>query len=337
MDSTLGVAGPSPYKSRRDWLNAFGVIEILMGGAFLLFAIVILWAAGATMPSNAISPPARMVGTALLYGLLAAVFVAGGIGSMLCKNWARIVMLAVSSLWLGFGLMVALILAFIVPAITQQRHGNFPAEGQHAMMVIIFTLVAALGVLLPAIFLFFYSRKSVRATCLAQDAAQFSTPEGGGIAASGLPVPLVILGVWQALGVLSLLTSSMRADPVFGVVLRGMAAFLVVLARAVLDGYAAWAIFRQQLIGWQVALFTTSIWMISGVVTYFRHPDLVQLGREMGYSAHRLRIFEQSPHLLPALWVAVIVVMTAFLVFLLYARRFFPTEEQACPSVPKGQ
>jgi hypothetical protein len=77
--------------------------------------------------------------------------------------------------------------------------------------------------------------------------------------------------------------------------------------------------------------------MIYGVVTYFRHPDLVQLGREMGYSAQRLRIFEQSPHLLPALWVAVIVVMTAFLVFLLYARRFFPTEEQACPSVPKGQ
>jgi hypothetical protein len=56
---------------------------------------------------------------------------------------------------------------------------------------------------------------------------------------------------------------------------------------------------------------------------------MMQMFKEIGYDARSLRIFEQTLQIMPAVWVATIVMMTVFLVFLLYARQFFPTEERA--------
>jgi len=334
MDSTLPVAVPSPYKSRRGWLIAFGVIEILMACAFLLLillsVIAFLGPAAARMPSSQISPRALMVLVGLEYGLLAGVFITGGIGSIRCKNWARIFMLVVSGLWLGLGLLATLMMVFIVPTIMRQQPGNLRPGAQHATMVGMITVMTALMVLLPAIFLFFYSRKSVRATCLAEKGAQAAALVPGGTPAPGLPVPLAILGAWQALGVFSVFTTLfVRVAFVFGVVLHGAAAFLVLLTLSILSGYAAWAIFRQKLIGWQIALFIAGFGTINMLVSYVRHPDLLQLFRETGYNDQTLRIYEQSPQLLSVFWVGLIVLMTVYLVFLLYTRKFFPTEGRA--------
>jgi hypothetical protein len=338
MDSTLPVAVPSPYKSRRAWLIAFGVIDILMACVFLLLilfsVIAFVGPAAARMPSSQISPRALMVLVGLEYGLLAGVFFTGGIGSIRCKNWARIFMLVVSGLWLGLGLVATLIMVFIVPAIMRQQPGNLSPSMRHASMVGIVTVMTGLMVLLPAIFLFFYSRKSVRATCLAKG-AQVAALAPGGTPAPGLPVPLAILGVWQALGVLSVFTTLfVRGAFVFGVVLHGAAAFLVLLTLSILSGYAAWAIFRRKLIGWQIALFIAGFGTINMLVSYVRRPDLLQLFREIGYNDQTLRIYEQSPQLLAVFWLGSIVFMTVYLVFLLYTRKFFPTEERAQPPVP---
>ena len=115
----------------------------------------------------------------------------------------------------------------------------------------------------------------------------------------------------------------------FGVVLHGAAAFLVLLTFSILSGYAAWAIFRQKLIGWKIALFIAGFGTISMLVSYVRRPDLLQLFQEIGYTDQTLRIYEQFPQLLSVFWVGLIVMMTVFLVFLLYTRKFFPTEERA--------
>ena len=40
MDSSLPVAVPPPYKSRRGWLIAFGVVELLMACLFLLVLLL---------------------------------------------------------------------------------------------------------------------------------------------------------------------------------------------------------------------------------------------------------------------------------------------------------
>jgi hypothetical protein len=334
MDSLLPVAVPVLYKSRRGWLIAFGVIEILMGCAFLLMilfsAFIFLGPVAAKMPPNAFSPPVLMAIVGFQYGLMAAVFFTGGIGSIRCKNWARIFMLVVSGLWLGFGLLTTVAMAFMFPIIMRQQPGKVAPSVQHIVIVGTITFMTVLGVLLPAIFLFFYSRKSVRATCLAPKGAQVGTPAAEGTPAPGFPVPLAILGVWQALGTVSVLAILfMRMVIVFGVVLHGAAAVLVLLTYSVLSGYAAWAIFRQQLIGWQIALFNAGFWTISMLVTYLWHPDMLQLYREMGLNAQALHMYEQTPQLLAVIWVGTIVVMTVLLVFLLYTRKFFPPEGRA--------
>jgi hypothetical protein len=310
-----------------------------MGCAFLLMivfsAFIFLGPAAASIPSHAMapgpmSPVVLMVFAALQYGLLAAVFITAGVGSIRCKNWARIMMLVVSGLWLACGLLGTLMMVFILPAIMRQQPVHVAPGIQDAIVVGVIAFMVVLMVLLPAIFLFFYSRKSVRATCLAPKGAQVATSTDGGVAAPGLPVPLIILGVWQALGVLSVLAVLfMRVTFVFGVVLHGAAAVLVLLSQSVLSGYAAWAIFRQKLIGWQIALTLASFWTVSTLVTFVRKPDLLQLYREMGFSAPMLDTYQQFPQILSVTWVGMAVGMTALLVFLLYTRKFFPTDKPA--------
>jgi hypothetical protein len=334
MDSALPVAVPAPHKNRRDWLIAFGIIEILVGCAFLLMivfsAVAFLGPAATKMPPGAMSPRALLGLVGLQYGLMAAAFFTGGVGSIRCKNWARILMLVVSGFWLALGLMTTLIMVFIVPTVMRGQPARIPPGTQHAIMLGVLTAIIVLGVLLPAIFLFFYTRQSVKATCLAQKAAQGPTAVAGGTLAPGLPVPLVILGAWQALGAISVLAILfMQVVIVFGVVLHGAAAVFVLLTFSALSGYAAWATFHQELIGWQIALFTAALGTISMLVTYARHPDLLQLFREAGYTDQMLRIYEQFPRGLPLICAGSIVMATVYLVFLLYMRRFFPTDARA--------
>src|SRR5208283_4288794 len=100
-------------------LMAFGIFEILIGCGFLLLilfsAFAFLGPARAKMLHSPISPVAMLAMVGTQYGLMAAVFFAGGIGSILCKNWARILMLVVSGLWLFMGLIGTLAMVFIVP------------------------------------------------------------------------------------------------------------------------------------------------------------------------------------------------------------------------------
>jgi hypothetical protein len=295
----------------------------------LLFAFMFLGPAAAKMPNSAFSPAVLMAIVGLQYGLLAAVFLTGGIGSVLCKNWARIFMLVVSGLWLGIGLLSTLMMALTVPMIMRQQPGSISPGTQHVIVGVMIMFMAVIMVMLPAIFLFFYSRKSVKATCHAEKGAQPATPGMEATAARGLPVPLVILGVWQGLGALSIfLILFMRVTLVFGVILHGVAACLVILAFSMLSGVAAWAIFQRKLIGWQICLFNVILGTTSMVVTLARRPDWMQLYREMGYGDQMLRTYQQLPQFQWIMWVGTIVGMTGFIAFLIYTRRFFPTEER---------
>ena len=334
MDSSLPVAVPLPYKSRRGWLITFGVVELLIACLFLLVLLLSFFAflgpRAARMPSGPMSPAMMMAFAGLEYGAAAAVFITGGIGSIRCRNWARILMLVVSGLWLGFGLIITLVVAFVVPAVMRQQPGNISGEMQHTIIVGMVVVMTALMVVLPAIFLFFYSRRSVKATCLASKAGLPPAPVAGESPAPGLPVPLAILGAWQAISAAAvLLAVFMRAVLVFGVMLHGAAAVLVLPTYSVLSGYSAWGIFHQKLIGWKIALGNTSFWTASALVTALRHPDMMQMLRDMGYNDPTLRIYDQFPHFLTLIWVGTLVMVTLLLVFIVYTRKFFPSEERA--------
>src|SRR5258708_30551194 len=96
-------AAPS-FKDRRGWLVAFGVVEILIACFFLLvLALMMIVIPAMPMPPGQPTLPRGMFALVglLFYGPLAAIFLIVGIGSIRTRNWARIAMMVLSSLWLA--------------------------------------------------------------------------------------------------------------------------------------------------------------------------------------------------------------------------------------------
>ena len=338
MDSTLPVAVPPPYKSQRGWLIAFGVVEILMGCASLLMilfmAFVFFGPTAARMPPGAMatgpmSPRVLMLFAGLQYGLVAAVFITAGIGSIRCKNWARIMMLVVSGLWLGFGLLTALMMAFMFPIIMRQQSVSVPPGIQHTIIGVVIGFTFVLGILAARhLLVLLFSQE--REGDLPRAEGGSGRAAGGRNFCSRTPDSTGDPGSLASPGRFHRTHNSVHAGGhCVGVILHGAAAVLIFLTYSVLSGCAAWYIFRRKLIGWQIALFNAIFWTISMVVTDLRRPDLLQLYRDMGLNEQALRIYEQFPQFLSVLWVGMILMMSVLLIFLLYTRKFFPTEARA--------
>jgi len=338
MDSELSTAPPLPYKNRRGWLIAFGVAEILIA-CFLLLCVALMAVALLILPSRpfaeqtAMSRLAVMIAATLFYGGAAAFFLTAGIGSIQRRNWARILMLVGSGFWLAIGVLGTLFILLFFPALMRQE-GRIPPEAQQGVLIVIIAILGFFMVLMPAVFLVFYSRKSVKATCLASRAEHVSAPVVSASLKPKLPAPVLVLALWEGLGIFAVFAFVMvRATVVFGVVLHGAAAFLMLCGFSALAGSAAWFIYQRRLIGWFIALIKVLFGLASTITTLAGH-DIMQLYREMGLSEAQLRIYERFPQLNPLVWGWSLLVMTALLGFILYTRKFFLPARTEGPAAP---
>src|SRR5881394_2876059 len=91
---------PHPFKNRRGWLIAFGIVQILIACFFLLMAGFTTFAVSAMPKTNPAPPVSLLYGVGLMYVGVAALFLTIGIGSIRAKNWARITTLVLSWFWL---------------------------------------------------------------------------------------------------------------------------------------------------------------------------------------------------------------------------------------------
>jgi len=329
MSPDLPVPPIPAYKSRRGWLIAFGVVEILIGCVCLLGIVgTLLLPSPTVVPASTppMSPVALKVLTTTIYAGIALLFLVIGVGSIRCKNWARIAMLAVSGFWLVNGLIGIVAFYLLFPALPLQS--RVPPEVARTVLAVTVAIMGVIFVLIPIVFLIFYSLKSVRATCLAlTPVAPVQTP------VSRLPSPVVVMAVWEGIGGLAILGFLMvQSTALFGVVLRGLPAFLVLLAHTILSSVAVWLIVRRKFMGWVLALLKSAFWAISWTIT-LAGRDTIQLYREMGFEEKQLQEFQQLPHLQSLMWVMNVSEMGAFLIFLMYARKFFPRENAKSPGV----
>jgi hypothetical protein len=336
MSSEPSSVPPPPYKNRRSWLIAFGVAEILIA-SFLLLCVALMAIAFLVFPSRpfggqtAMSPLAAMIVAAFFYGGAAAFFLTVGIGSIRCRNWARILMLVGSSLGLALGVFATLFIMLLFPALMRQQ-GRIPPEAQHGVLIVMIAVMGSITVLMPVVFLVFYSRKSVKATCLASRAGHVPAPATSEPPKPRLPTPVLVLALWEGLGAFAVFAFLMvRATVVFGVVLHGAAAFLMLCGLSALAGSAAWFIYHRRLIGWYIALFKVVLGLASTITTLAGH-NIMQLYREMGLSEAQLRIYERFPQLHAIVWDGSLLAMTALLGFILYTRKFFlPAPAEPAP------
>ena len=326
MTSDLPAPPAARFKNRRGWLIAFGVVEIVMACVFLLFIPLILFSLSIAnrqhLPEQPPGPAGIVAMCTLFYGGLAALFLTSGIGSIKCRNWARITMLVVCGFWLFTGILSTLFMAFLFPQIIGQQ-GNIPIEAQHTVFVGITIFMAFVMVAMPTVFLVFYSLKSVKATCLATGAMQASGARTIQGPVDQVPILVILLALWECLGVLAVFSLFfVTANVLFGIIVRGPGAILLMTAHAALSGFAAWLIYRRDFVGWAISLLKYVFWITSWLVTLFGR-DLIEVYREMGFTEQQLQLFRQIPNLQHIAVALTLAVVPVYLVLILYTKKYF--------------
>src|SRR4051812_35379061 len=170
----------SGFHDRSRSLIGVGIVQVFLG-----LLLVGLTAVGVVMQSRHPAPNAGIrLGFPAAFGAAALVC---GIGSILRKNWGRIASLALSTFWLVAGVSALVMVLLVMPGMSG-ANGQIPPDRQKVILTSMVFVILLFYVALPAGFLVFYSRKSVRATCLA------------GLELSRVrPTAIVILGSWLAL------------------------------------------------------------------------------------------------------------------------------------------
>jgi hypothetical protein len=325
---TLESLPPSPpeYRDRRTGLIIFGVLIAALGAIQLLFVPLIVLAQFAAPKGTAVTPTPQMIIPGVIFcAISAACFIWLGIGSMLCRRWARAILLILSWTWLVMGIVGMIYLAILFPQIMStidaaQPPGQKPipqgVKTAIMMMQAIFAFV--MYVLMPGALVLFYRSKHVKATCEARDPVVRWTDR--------CPLPVLAVSLWAAFGAAALLAFPFCYNglvPFFGVFLSGITGSAVCVAIALFWGYAARALYRLELAGWWIMLAGTLLFGASGFVTHMRH-DLMEVYRLMGYPETQIAQLQQfNVFRGPMLAWSTLAFAIPLLAYLLFIRRFF--------------
>ena len=324
MNDVANVLPVAEFKDRRTGLMVFGILLIILGClAALLVPFMLLgqWMA-AHVPNAPPATPLRfLLPGMLIYLGLAVAFIWLGIGSILCRRWARALVLIMAWIWLISGLVGTVIMVFVMPQILAHPPGGAPALP--AAMVIVMTLVmlafaSVIYVLVPAVLVFFYRSPHVKATCAARDPAPRWTD------ACPLPVLAIslMLGCYAAFMSLMILAYH-SIMPCFGHYLTGLPGAVALLVTAAAYVWAARATYKLNIVGWWVAFLGFGLWMLSAVVTFAR-VGLLPMYELMGFPQAQLAVLKHIGFLQgPLLAVAIAACWLPFLGYVIYTRKYF--------------
>jgi MFS family permease len=317
---------PAEYHDRRVGLIIFGILETLFGGVLLLLVPLMSLALLAPAGNTALAPtPQAVIPGMVVSGVLAVIFIWLGIGSMLCRRWARAILLIFSWTGLVMGIVGMIYLAVLLPHITSvidaaQPPGQkpMPAGMKTAIMVTQAIFAFVMYVLIPGIMVLFYRSKHVKATCEARDPVVRWTDR--------CPLPVLAVSLWAAVSAVAMLAFPFLYRgilPFFGVFLSGLTGSAACVAIALLWGYAARALYRLELAGWWIFFVGMILLGVSGCITYLRH-DLIEVYRLMGYpetqiaQLQRLNVFHG-----PMLAWSTLAFTMPLVIYLLFIRKFF--------------
>ncbi len=310
---------PPPFKNRRGWLTAFGIFEILIGCLIVLFMAFTVFTLK-TAPSNPNAPapePRAIAIMAVFYVVIAFVFVIIGIGSIHARRWARMAMLIIAWMWLGIGIITALVMAFVFPMIMSkaQKQAVTPMpEGANTIVAIVmFVFIGALFIVLPLIFILFYSSKNVRLTC--ENTSPAAVPSK--------PVPVWIASGWFALGALGYIFVVMKPGfPLLGMMLTGWQAIAAAAVMEVFTVWLAWNLYQQRAVAWKAAVAFLLFGWVSTIATVLR-MGFLGMYRAMGYT--EVELTKIMPFVRYGL-IGGAVFGAGFLIFLLLTRKYFADE-----------
>ena len=274
------------YKDRSTGLTVFGILTILLGclTGLLILLMLVGQAVAARNPNAPPAPLSAILPAILIYVILAVALVWLGIGSIKARRWARALLLIFSWGWLVMGVIALISVAIIMPKIlagaasagTDANHAA-PAAAIAGAMAVVFVIFGVFFVIVPAIWIFFYHSRHVKATCETRDPVTRWT--------DACPLPVLALCLWLLFAVPMLLLMPIVGHgviPFFGMFLTGLPGTLLCLAIAALWAYAAWLLYKLDVRGWWLILIAFVVFMVSSVMTYARH-DITEMYQLMGY------------------------------------------------------
>lgn len=327
------------YGDRKTGLMIFGIVQIILGLlSALMVPLVVLGAFMSRLAPGGAMRPSQFVSGVATYALIAAVFLALGIGSVQAKRWSRALTLVSSWYWLILGTLGTVALTAVLPVImrraltqVQENSANPPSvDVTTGVMAVIITLMIVFFtfflVLLPIAFVVFFRRKDVELTCRNRDPVERWTDR----------TPLPVLGASLAFFVGSLYTLLLAATspmlPLFGHYLTGIPAAGGLLLLAALDLYLAVALFRLRLTGWWIAVIAAPLRMSATAFSYSR-AGLMQAYAKLGWSDAQLQMLNSNPIFHSRIFLGVgVIMMLGFFGYLLWLKRYFATPAPTTPT-----
>ncbi len=322
---TYPMLPPPPPHDRRTGLIVFGIFALVIGGLSSCVTILTplgLLMAGAMPRTPGVPPPdlRSLVSAVVVYGVVAAAFIAGGIASIRARRWARPFMLSVSWTWLLIGVFGMVMWIALLPSMrgmmTPAGGPAPPAAFQDTMIWIMSGVMVVLYLALPAAFILFYRSRHVRTTLEHYD------PNSGWADR----VPVSVFGLAVALAASALFTLPMIAYgvfPLFGAVLTGPAAIVAIVAVAAVLAVAAYLVFRLRMSGWWLTLLISIVMPVAMIVT-FRQIGPVAMYEHLGMPPEQIEAIRDNAIVRgPLVPIATALAGLAGLIYLAALRKFF--------------
>ncbi len=310
---------------RSSWLTIFGTFQIVLGCLCGLLALMVLAASVlgplAKAPQGEAMNARAMMPAVVLYLVLAVGFIWLGIGSIRARRWAWTLTVVLSWMWLIMGAAGFVAVVFIAGPMmkaSMEQQAKMPPEMLVVMQIVTGSCLGCVYVLLPAVFLVFYHRESMRETCRQYDPQVPWTDR--------CPMPVLALSILHALSALYMpsLAAYGCVMPVFGTVLAGAAGAAVILFLTLVMAYLAWGMYRLQMAAWWGSLLLGIVGILNMLT--FSRIDLMKMYEKMNMPAAQLEMIRKSG-MVEAMsrwmpWMG-LVGGAVWLGYLLYVRRYF--------------
>jgi hypothetical protein len=272
-----------------------------------------------------------MIPGVLLYLALAVWFIWMGTGSVMTRRWARAIILVSSWLWLICGVLGFILMLTILSSMYAKmgESSGMPKGAAAVMKYVMTAFLAVIYVVMPGIFVLFYSGKDVKATCEYRDPKERWTDK--------CPLPVLVVSFMSAVWAVSILSMGIYrwAIPFFGSIVSGTAGAIMILALALVLAYIAWGAYKLDIKAWWCALLVHIGWSFSAIIT-FSTVKMEQFYEKMAFSSQQLDIIKQFStlweprmRLFLGFWAVVV------LAYLIYVRRYF-TDASLSKSEPSA-
>lgn len=316
---------PSELRNRRPGLIGCGVVYLLFGVMFIGFCVLMVIALSVPPQGAAkAAVPAGMVAyTSLFYLALAALFMTLGLGSIMARRWAPPLILVVSWGWLVTGVASGIMMGFLLPMMMATLPSEQP--GTKTFVAGCMTVgIAAFGIAVPLAFVLFYRSAHVKTTVERLDPVPRWTDRH--------PLPLLVFASWMMFGAVSVLLSSFmyRALPVGSFLLRGWQVFAVMAVMATFLLWIGLGSLRRFPAAWWSAVLLLIIGVGWAALLMSSDPVAMYEAMSMQPDPHQAEMIG-AMYSSPFFYVWMATFWLAYLVFLLYLRRYFFARDQNVP------